>query len=160
MTIPGYTMATAAEFVNRELGVSDWVTVDQDQIDQFADCTGDRQWIHVDVERARRESPFGGPIAHGYLSLSLLAATVIEIGVIPPDAVSGLNYGLDKVRFLAPVRVGARVRNRVTVVSAEPQSGARLLVKLHCTLEIEGEGKPALIAEVLCMLIGRRDVAA
>src|SRR5262245_47566340 len=108
MTIPGYTMATAAEFVNRELGVSDWVTVDQDQIDQFADCTGDRQWIHVDVERARRESPFGGPIAHGYLSLSLLAATVIEIGVIPPDAVSGLNYGLDKVRFLAPVRVGAR----------------------------------------------------
>ena len=77
---------------------------------QFAACTGDRQWIHVDVERARRESPFGGPIAHGYLTLSLVAAMVMELGVIPPDAATGLNYGLDKVRFIAPVKAGARVR--------------------------------------------------
>ena len=77
---------------------------------RFAACTGDRQWIHVDVERAKRESPFGGPIAHGYLTLSLVAAMVMELGVIPPDAATGLNYGLDKVRFIAPVKAGARVR--------------------------------------------------
>ena len=98
MPIP-YTMTTAPQLVGRELGVSSWVTVDQDRIDQFAACTGDRQWIHVDVERARRESPFGGPVAHGYLTLSLVAAMVTELGVIPPDAATGLNYGLNKVRL-------------------------------------------------------------
>src|SRR5436305_1798041 len=83
-------------------------------------CTGDKQWIHVDVERARRESPFGGPIAHGYLTLSLVAAMVMELGVIPQDADTGLNYGLDKVRFIAPVKAGARVRMRASLASAEP----------------------------------------
>ena len=156
MTIADYRMATAAQFVGRELGASDWVTVDQERINQFAACTGDQQWIHVDVERARHESPFGGPIAHGYLSLSLVAAMVMEVGVIPPDAATGLNYGLDKMRFIAPVKAGARVRARVSLASAEPQSGERLLLKLQCTLEIEGEPKPALVAEVLCMLIGKR----
>jgi acyl dehydratase len=160
MTIQNYTMTTVQNFVGRELGVTDWVTVDQDRIDQFAACTGDRQWIHVDVERARRESSFGGPIAHGYLSLSLVAAMVMELGVIPPDAASALNYGLDKVRFVAPVRAGARVRLRASLASAEPQSGGRMLLKLQSTLEIEGEAKPALVAEVLCMLIGKREMAA
>ena len=155
-TIRDYSMATAPEFVGRELGVSGWITVDQDRIDQFADCTGDRQWIHVDVERAKRESPFGGPIAHGYLTLSLVASTLMEIGVIPPDAATGLNYGLDKVRFIAPVKAGARVRSHASLISVEPQQGGRLLLKLQCTLEIEGEAKPALIAEALCMLIGKR----
>ena len=156
MAIPNYDMTTAAQFVGRELGDSDWVTVGQDRIDQFAACTGDRQWIHVDVERATRESPFGGPVAHGYLSLSLVAAMVMELGVIPPDAATGLNYGLDKVRFIAPVKAGARVRMRASLVAAEPQNGARMLLKLQCTLDIEGEAKPALIADVLCMLIGKR----
>src|SRR5215470_17641304 len=110
MAMTQYCMATASEFVGYELGVSEWLAVDQDRIDRFAACTGDRQWIHVDVERARRESPFGGPIAHGYLSLSLVAAMVMELGVIPPDAATGLNYGLDRVRFIAPVKAGARVR--------------------------------------------------
>jgi acyl dehydratase len=160
MAIPNYTMTTASQFVGREFGVSDWVTVGQDRIDQFAACTGDRQWIHVDVERARRESPFGGPIAHGYLSLSLVAAMVMELGVIPPDAATGLNYGLDKVRFIAPVKAGARVRTRANLASAEPQKGGRMLLKLQGTLEIEGGAKPALVAEVLCMLIGKRDAAA
>ena len=109
-TLPRYTLATVSEFVGRGLGVSNWVTVDQDRIDRFAACTGDDQWIHVDVERARRESPFGGTIAHGYLTLSLLATTLREMGVIPPDAASGLNYGLDKVRFIAPVVAGAMKR--------------------------------------------------
>lgn len=157
MTIPQYSVTTAPQFAGRELGASEWVTVDQARIDQFAACTGDRQWIHVDVDRAKRESPFGGPIAHGYLSLSLLAAMVMELGVIPPDAATGLNYGLDKVRFIAPVRAGARVRTRASLISAEPQNGGRTLLKLQCTLEIEGEAKPALVAEVLCMLIGKRD---
>jgi len=159
-TIKRYSMATVADFVGRELGVSDWVAVDQDRIDQFAACTGDRNWIHVDVERARRESPFGGPIAHGYLTLSLVAATLMELGVIPPDAMTGLNYGLDKVRFMAPVKAGARVRTRANLVSAEPQKGGRMLIKLQCTLDIEGEAKPALVAEALCMLIGRPDAVS
>ncbi len=160
MAMPQYCMATAPQFVGRELGVSDWVVVDQDRIDRFAACTGDRQWIHVDVERARRESPFGGPIAHGYLSLSLVAAMVMELGVIPADAATGLNYGLDKVRFIAPVKAGARVRMRANLLAAEAQSGGRVLLKLDCMLEIEGEAKPALVAELLCLLIGKRDAAA
>jgi acyl dehydratase len=159
MTMINYTMTTAPQFVGRELGVSEWATVGQDRIDQFAACTGDRQWIHVDVERARRDSPFGGPIAHGYLTLSLVAAMVMEIGVVPPDAATALNYGLDKVRFIAPVKADARVRMRASLVSAEPQTAGRILIKLQCTLEIEGEAKPALIAEVLCMLVGRNDGA-
>jgi acyl dehydratase len=154
--LPAYSMATAQSFVGRELGTSSWIVVDQTRIDQFATCTEDRQWIHVDAERAARESPFGGPIAHGYLSLSLVAAMLIEIGVIPPDAATGLNYGLDKVRFLAPVKVGARVRARASLISAQPQDGGRLLLKLDCKLEIEGEAKPALVAEMLCMLIAHR----
>ena len=154
-TLPVYSMATAHAFVGRELGTSSWVVVDQSRIDQFATCTGDRQWIHVDPERCAQESPFGGPIAHGYLSLSLVAAMLIEIGIIPPDAPSGLNYGLDKVRFLSPVRSGTRVRARASLISAQPQDGGRLLLKLDCKLEIEGEAKPALVAEMLCMLIGR-----
>ena len=155
MAIPSYSMTTASQFVGRALGVSDWAAVDQDCINQFAACTGDRQWIHVDVERARRESPFGGPIAHGYLTLSLVAATAMELGVIPPDAETGLNYGLDKVRFIVPVKAGSRVRNHVSLLSVEPQAGGRILLKLHCTLKIEGEAKPALVAEMLCMLIGK-----
>jgi acyl dehydratase len=160
MAILDYTMTTAPRFVGRELGATGWVTVDQDRIDQFAACTGDRQWIHVDVERARRESPFGGPIAHGYLSLSLVAAMVMELGVVPPDAASALNYGLDKVRFIAPVKAGARVRLRASLAAAELQNGGRMLLKLQSTLEIEGEAKPALVAEVLCMLIGKERVPA
>jgi acyl dehydratase len=160
MDIAQYCMATAPQFVGRELGVSDWVVVDQDRIDAFAACTGDRQWIHIDVERARHESPFGGPIAHGYLSLSLVAAMVMEVGVIPPDAATGLNYGLDKVRFIAPVKAGARVRTRANLLAAEAQSGGRVLLKLDCMLEIEGATKPALVAELLCLLIGKRAAAA
>jgi acyl dehydratase len=131
MAIPNYSMAAVPRFVGRSLGVSEWVTVGQDRIDQFATCTGDRRWIHVDVERAKRESPFGAPIAHGYLTLALVGALVTELGVIPPDAASGLNYGLDKVRFIAPVKSGARVRLQANLLSAEPQNKGRMLLKLH-----------------------------
>jgi acyl dehydratase len=155
-----YSMATAAQFAGRELGVSEWVALDQDRIDAFAACTGDRQWIHVDVERAKRESPFGGPIAHGYLTLSLVAAMVMDLGVIPPDATTGLNYGLDKVRFITPVKAGSRVRTRTKLRAAEPQGNSRVLLRLDCMLDIEGEAKPALVAELLCLLIGKGDAAA
>jgi acyl dehydratase len=156
MATPSYSMSTAAQFVGLELGVSDWVVVDQDQINRFADCTGDHQWIHVDPERARRESPYGGPIAHGFLSLSLLAAMVTEAGVVPPDAAAALNYGLDKVRFVAPLKAGARVRARASLLSVEEKEGGRLLLKTRSALEIEGEHKPAVVAELLAMLVAKR----
>ena len=153
MSIKEYSIATIETFVGRELGVSDWVVVDQARIDAFAQCTGDTQWIHVDVERAKRESPFGGTIAHGYLTLSLVASLSIGIGVIPDDASAGLNYGLDKVRFMTPVKAGARVRNRVTLLSVERKGGSRVIVRMANELQIEGEDKPALIAETLAMLV-------
>jgi acyl dehydratase len=160
MTTAQYSMANATQFVGCELGASKWVTLDQDRIDAFAACTGDQQWIHVDVERAKSESAFGGPIAHGYLTLSLVAALIMELGVIPPDAASGLNYGLDKVRFITPVKAGSRVRAHVKLRAAEQQGDTRLLLRLDCTLEIEGEAKPALVAELLCLLIGKCDPVA
>lgn len=153
MGLENYGIDTLSDFVGCELGVSDWLVVDQARIDAFAACTGDRQWIHVDVERAKRKSPFGGTIAHGYLTLSLLASLAIEIGIVPRDATAGLNYGLDKVRFMTPVKAGARVRSRVTLVSVEHKGGGRVLIKTSNSLEIEGEDKPALIAETLAMLI-------
>lgn len=151
---PNLSMATLADFVGRELGVSSWIAVDQRRIDQFADCTGDHQWIHVDVERARRDSPFGAPVAHGFLTLSLLAAAGTEIGLVPSDAVASFNYGLNKVRFVAPVTVGSRVRARVSVAEVVDQSGGRRLLTLDNTMEIEGQDKPALIAQTLVMLVG------
>ncbi|WP_321795668.1 MaoC family dehydratase [Caballeronia sp. J97] len=148
-----YSMATIETFVGQELGVSDWIVVDQARIETFAHCTGDMQWIHVNEERAKRESPFGGTIAHGYLTLSLLATLAIEVGLIPADASAALNYGLDKVRFMTPVKSGARVRCRVVLSAAERKAGGRILVKTDCELQIEGEEKPALIAQTLAMLV-------
>jgi acyl dehydratase len=153
MSIKDYSIATIDRFVGRELGISDWVVVDQARIDAFAACTGDRQWIHVDVKRAKHTSPYGGTIAHGYLTLSLLAALAIEIGLIPEDASAGLNYGLDKVRFMTPVKAGARVRNRVTLMSVEKKEGRRTIIKTMNELQIEGEERPALIADSLAMLV-------
>jgi len=153
MTTASYRMATVSEFVGKEIGVSGWISVDQRRIDEFADCTGDRQWIHVDVERARRESPYGETIAHGYLTLSLAASLAIEVGVIPSDAAAALNYGIDKVRFLAPVKAGSRVRNRIVLLAAAAKGAERILITMQNTIEIEGETKPALVAEALAMLM-------
>ena len=153
MTIADFTMDSVAQLAGRELGTSAWVAVSQDRIDAFAACTGDDQWIHVDVERARRESPFGGTIAHGYLTLALVAPMVAEVGLVPLDAKAALNYGTDRVRFIAPVKAGTRVRGHFVLLSAEPQAGGRILLKSQCTLEIESEARPALVAELLCMLV-------
>ncbi len=154
MAIEGLTLATINEFVGRELGVSDWVTVDQERINEFADCTGDHQWIHVDVERAKRESPFGTTIAHGYLTLSLLPAMQYSVGTLPSGVKAALNYGSDKVRFLTPVKAGSRIRDRITLVGAENKGGGRVLMTTRHTVEIEGEEKPALVADTLAMLMG------
>lgn len=127
--------------------------VDQPRIDQFAECTGDHQWIHVDPKRASAESPYGGTIAHGFLTLSMVATMAMEVGIVPADARAGLNYGMDKLRFMAPVKTGARVRCRVELISAEDKGGGNTLIKTRNTLEIEGGQKPGLVAEMLVMLI-------
>ena len=153
--MPGsdYSIATISQYVGQELGVSEWLTITQERINDFADFTGDHQWIHVDVERAKRESLFGTTIAHGYLTLSLAAALSMGLGIIPAGVSQVLNYGLDKVRFLAPVKSGSRVRDRVVLLAAEPQSKGRILLKFRNTIEIEGEAKPALIADALSLLV-------
>jgi acyl dehydratase len=152
MAIPGYSMKTVTEFVGRELGTSDWHLIDQDRIDGFAKCTNDHQWIHVDVERAKRESPFGGTIAHGYLTLAMLAPMQLEIGVIPEDAGQAINFGLDKLRFVTPVKAGSRIRMRATLLSVEDRGKGRLLLKTQNTFDIDGEEKPAMTAESLALV--------
>jgi len=151
--VADFTISQLGDHIGQELGVSDWVTIDQSRIDAFAACTGDHQWIHVDVERAKRESPYRGPVAHGYLTLSMVAALSMQIGFLPRDAAAGLNYGVDKARFLAPVPAGARVRLRVVLTGVEPKEGGQAVMKIRSTLEVEGSDKPALIAETLVFLI-------
>lgn len=147
------TMASLKARVGTELGVSKWLLVDQQRIQNFAECTEDRQWIHVDVERAQRESPLRGTIAHGYLALSLVAALSMDVGIVPADASAALNYGLDKVRFLTPVPAGARVRLRVAIDSVDEKEGGQLIVKTINTLEVENAAKPALVAEALALIV-------
>jgi acyl dehydratase len=135
------------QMVGRELGPSDWMTVDQAMIDKFAEATGDHQWIHVDVERARREMPDGKTIAHGYLTLSLvprLAATLMRV----KKRSRGVNYGSNKVRFITPVQAGARIRLRQRIANVEEIKGG-VRVTSEMTVEIEGQSRPALVAETM-----------
>ncbi|MBV8458590.1 MAG: MaoC family dehydratase [Acetobacteraceae bacterium] len=152
MSDKAFSLNNAANLVGEELGISDWIALTQQHINQFADCTGDHQWIHVDVERARRESPFGSTVAHGYLTLSLLAPTVFEVIVKPAGISQALNYGLDRVRFIAPVKAGSHVRNRIKLVAVENRGNGRVLLTTENTIEVEGEPKPALIAIALVMV--------
>jgi acyl dehydratase len=134
--------------IGTEVGVSDWVQITQERVNLFADATGDHQWIHVDVERATRE--IGGPIAHGYLTLSLIP--FLSAGMLPVKGVTrGVNYGSDKVRFTSMVRVGKRVRLRQQLIGAEPKAGG-MQIKNLCTIEIEGEDRPACVAETISVL--------
>ena len=138
--------------IGQEIGVSRWIEVDQARIDAFADITEDRQFIHVDPEAAKA-TPFGGTIAHGFLTLSLLSA--MSYDAVPPleNVAMGVNYGFDKLRFLAPVMSGSKVRGRFRLLSAEDKGGGRWLLKQEVTVEIEGAEKPALIAEWLGMQV-------
>jgi acyl dehydratase len=148
-----YRPIQLAELIGHELGASSWITLDQQRIDEFAHCTLDDQWIHTDPERAAKESPFGGTVAHGYLTLALIAPTTMEVMMGRVAVSSALNYGLEKVRFLAPVRAGKRVRNHIKLIGVEDKGGGRVLVTAENSFEIEGEAKPALIATTLAMLV-------
>jgi acyl dehydratase len=133
--------------VGQHLGYSDWLTITQEQVNAFADATGDHQWIHVDPERAAKESPFGGPIAHGYLTISLLPALIPQIVDIRGFRM-GVNYGTEKVRFPSPVPVGSRVRAGATLASATPFEGG-IAMNLDVTVEVEGASKPSMVATVV-----------
>ena len=148
-TIEGLDELKAA--VGRDLGTSDWVEITQDRVNQFAEATGDHQWIHVDVERATRE--IGGPIAHGYLTLSLipfLSSKIMRVSGVT----RGINYGSDKVRFTSMVKVGKRIRLRQKLLQVIPRAGG-LQVTNECTIEVEGEKRPACVAETVAVLFNK-----
>ena len=139
----------AKALVGVEVGLSDWVVIDQHRIDQFAEATADHQWIHVDTERATREMPDGKTIAHGYLTLALIPAFTGDF-VHVENLARAINFGLNKVRFYAPVPVGSRLRGRAVVLKAQKRAGALLLTS-QVRLEVEGQRKPACVAETLGM---------
>ena len=138
------------ERIGQEIGVSEWLRMDQDRINRFADCTMDHQWIHVDTEKAA-QGPFGKTIAHGYLTVSLFSFFAREIGLIPEGARMAINYGMNKLRFINPVPVGSKIRDRIVLSNVEEKSGGRILITTTHTIEIEGEEKPACVGEVLGM---------
>jgi acyl dehydratase len=148
-------LASLDEIRNRigeEVGVSSWIIVDQGRIVAFADATEDRQFIHVD-RRAAAQTPFGGTVAHGFLTLSLLSRMGAEAMLLPGTLKMAVNYGLDRVRFLAPVKSGSRVRGRFRLDSVEEKAPGQVLMRHTVTVEIEGEDKPALMAEWLGLII-------
>lgn len=144
--------ASAPALIGQEIGVSDWFTIDQARIDAFADATLDHQFIHVDPEKAKL-TPFGTTIAHGFLTLSLLPHLVTGLGLGVEGAVMGLNYGFDRIRFLAPVKVGSRVRARVRLAGFQEKSPKQFLVTQDISIEIEHEARPALAAQWLTMVM-------
>lgn len=138
--------------VGKEVGVSDWMVIDQERINQFAEATGDHQYIHVDPERAA-QTPFGTTIAHGFLTMSLMVLMGYEGSTKLNNTVMGINYGLDRLRFINPVKVNSKVRGRFKLLAAEEKKPNQFLLKHEVTVEIEGEEKPALIAEWLGMTV-------
>ena len=139
------TLAELATHVGQEIAVSDWLTISQEQVNLFADATGDHQWIHVDVERAKA-GPFGGPIAHGFLTVSLLPK-LLESSIEVRESRMGVNYGLNKVRFTAPVPVGSRLRARTTLLEAKPIDNDGWQMTWNVMIEREGSDKPVCVAE-------------
>lgn len=141
-------VADVPTLVGQELGVSDWLEITQDRVNRFADATGDHQWIHVDIERATKE--LGGPIAHGYLVLSLIP--FLARNIIRYEGVSrGINYGSNKVRFTNTVPVGARIRMKLKMLSCEARGGG-FQVTNQCTIEVENEERPACVAEIVSLV--------
>jgi len=138
--------------VGKELEPSPWLEITQERVNQFAEATNDHQFIHVDPDKAA-QTPFGGPIAHGFLSLSLLSYLNAQTAIWPENLVMGINYGSDKVRYLAPVRVGKRIRSRQKVLEITEKKPGQWLIKNAVTVEIEGEETPALVAEILSMMV-------
>lgn len=150
--MPFASLAEIHSRIGEEVGVSGWISIDQARIDAFADATEDRQFIHVDPAAAA-ETPFGGTIAHGFLTLSLLSRMGAEAMLLPEGLKMAVNYGLERVRFLAPVHSGRRVRGRFTLDSVEEKAPGQLLMRHTVTMDIEGEEKPALSAEWLGLMV-------
>ncbi len=140
-----------AAHVGQEMGVSDWVLIDQERVNKFADATGDHQWIHVDVEKATKL--MGGTIAHGYLTLSLIPMLNQQISHIN-NVKRGINYGCNKVRFTSPVPAGAKVRARAKLIAADPMDGGGVRLTNQVTVEIEGQERPACVAETMSIVYG------
>lgn len=149
--MPVTTLDEIRSRIGEEVGVSSWLTMDQQRIDEFADSTEDRQFIHTDPEAAA-QTPFGTTIAHGFLSLSMLSRMAAEAMLVPDTIKMAVNYGLDRVRFIAPVRSGKRIRGRFRLDSVDEKAPGQLLLRHTVTVEIEGEEKPALTAEWLGLL--------
>ena len=149
--MPIATLEDIRARVGEEIGTSGWITVDQARIDAFADATEDRQFIHVDPETAA-QTPFGGTVAHGFLTLSLLTRMAAEVMLLPPTLRMAVNYGCERVRFVAPVRAGKRIRGRFTLECVEDKAPGKLLVRHLVTVEIEKEDRPALVGQWLTLL--------
>ena len=146
----GVTRQELSVLVGKELGVSDWFAIDQQRVNDFADVTLDHQFIHVDPERARA-TPFKGTIAHGFLTLSLLVHLCLPFIPVPANRELVVNYGFDKIRFVAPVRTGKRIRARGVLGAVDERKPGQILLRVDVTVEIEGEDKPALVAEWLSL---------
>ncbi|MCA9231031.1 MAG: MaoC family dehydratase [Planctomycetales bacterium] len=144
-----------ASFYGESTHASDWLSVSQEMINQFGESTGDKDWLHTDPERAKRESPFGGTIAYGFWTISMLTYLCRQTfgRDYPEGALYGLNYGFDRIRMVSPVPVGGRIRNHMRLVSVEDRGAGRFLVKTDNRVEIEGVEKPAMLAEWLCMFV-------
>lgn len=148
-TVPAHELEG---LIGTELGPSEWLTIDQDRINRFADATNDHQFIHIDAEAAAA-TPFGSTIAHGFLTLSLISSFLAEIGVGPDGMVMAINYGSDKVRFLQPVKVDQRVRARATLDAVTEKHPGQWLLKKSLTIDIDGVDTPALVAEILSLFV-------
>lgn len=149
---PPITLEAYQAMVGKEIGVSSWHLIDQPRIDTYADVTEDHQFIHVDPERARKETAFGTTIAHGFLTMSMLSVMSYEVMPAIAGTTMGVNYGFDKLRFIAPVRSGRRVRGRFVLAEAKLRKPNELQSRTNVTVEIEGEDKPALVAEWLGLI--------
>ncbi|WP_417513988.1 MaoC family dehydratase [Minwuia sp.] len=150
-----HTIADFTNLVGKEFGVSDWVTIDQERVTMFGVATEHRHWLHLDPERAVRDGPYGGTLAHGFLVTSLLSHFLDNVRMRPADAAFGLNYGFEKVRYLAPLVVGddVRVRDRITILDATWRSGGRLMVKTGNRFEQEGKPDPVAYAEWMLLWV-------
>jgi acyl dehydratase len=144
---PPVSLGAYQAMVGKEVGVSSWHVVDQSRINVYADVIEDHQFIHIDPERAKRETPFGSTVAHGFLTMSLMSIMSYEVMPVIEGTTMGVNYGFDKLRFISPVRSGSRVRGRFTLAEAKLRKPKELQSLTHVTVEIEGEKKPALVAD-------------
>jgi acyl dehydratase len=149
---PPISLAVYQEMVGREIGVSSWHLIDQKRIDSFAETIEDYQFIHVDPERAKKETPFGATVAHGFLTMSLLSIMSYEVMPVLEGTTMGVNYGFDRLRFISPVRAGSRVRGRFVLAEAKLRKPNELQSRTNVTIEIEGEDKPALAADWLGLI--------